>query len=303
MKTTHLLFIGMIAAFSSCSTAYRSGQTPDDVYYSPAPTAVETYVTSDNQQDRNAYGYNDDEDQDIRRGIQDPRYRNNLSSNFSIGLGSGYGYNPYLYSPYGGGYGGYGYDPYGYSSFGYKGMYDPYGYGYNSYYSPYYSGIGYGGGYGGGFGGYYSPIYSYYPGIGSISTNTNVAPRRVNLAAFNSATANRINQANQGTVSGTHPSSMPVRAFGIRPGQSGTIERQQGSGVGNVIRRVFTPSESRTAPNNSRSFDNSNNQSSRNDNRTYTPPARTFDNTPSSNTSSSPAPSSSNSAPVRTFRK
>lgn len=298
MKTTHLLFIGMIAAFSSCSTAYRSGQTPDDVYYSPAPAAVETYVTSDNQQDRNAYGYNDDEDQDIRRGIQDPRYRNNISSNLSIGLGYGYGYSPYSYSPFGGyGYDPYGYSPYGYSSYGYKGIYDPYGYGYNSYYSPYYSGIGYGGG----FGGYYSPIYSYYPGIGGISTNTNVGPRRVNLAAFNSATANRINQANQGTVSGSHPSSMPVRAFGVRPGQSGNIERQQGSGVGNVIRRVFTPSESRSSADNTRGFNN--NQSSRNDNnsRTYTPPARTFDNTPSSNTSSSPAASSS--APVRTFRK
>lgn len=299
MKTTHLLFIGMIAAFSSCSTAYRSGQTPDDVYYSPAPAAAETYVTSNNQQDRNAYGYNDDEDQDIRRGIQDPRYRNNLSSNLSIGLGYGYGYgySPYSYSPFGG----YGYDPYNYGSFGYKGLYDPYGYGYSSYYSPYYSGIGYG--YGGGFGGYYSPIYSYYPGIGSISTNTNIGPRRVNLAAFNSATANRINQANQG---GSHPSSMPVRAFGVRPSQSGTIERQQGSGVGNVIRRVFTPSESRPSSNNTRRFENNNNQSYRNDRndnntRNYTPPARTFDNTPSSNTSSSPAASSS--APVRTFRK
>lgn len=302
MKTTHLLFIGMIAAFSSCSTAYRSGQTPDDVYYSPAPAPVETYVTSDNQQDRNAYGYSDDEDQDIRRGIQDPRYRNSLSSSISLGIGSGYGYNPYGYSQFGGyGYDPYGYNGYGYGSYGNKGFYDPYGY--NSYYSPYYSGIGYGGiGYGGGFGGYYSPIYSYYPGIGGVTGNTNVGPRRVNLAAFNSATTNRINEANQGVNTGSHPSSMPVRGFGVRQNQSGSIGRQQqGSGVGNVIRRVFTPSENRSSASDGRTFNN-NNQSYRNDNnsRPSTQPTRSFDNTPSSNTNSSPAPSS---APVRTFRK
>lgn len=35
MKQLSLLTIGLVVLFSSCSTAYRAGQTPDDVYYSP----------------------------------------------------------------------------------------------------------------------------------------------------------------------------------------------------------------------------------------------------------------------------
>ena len=74
MKTKLLLLIGIIAVFSSCSSAYRIGQTPDDVYYSPAPEQDE-YVTSDNQQDKDSYAYNNSnniEDLAIRRGINDP---------------------------------------------------------------------------------------------------------------------------------------------------------------------------------------------------------------------------------------
>ncbi len=36
MNTRILLLVVSLAAFSSCSTLYKSGQTPDDVYYSPA---------------------------------------------------------------------------------------------------------------------------------------------------------------------------------------------------------------------------------------------------------------------------
>jgi hypothetical protein len=51
MKIKYLLFVCSIAVFSSCSTAYRSGQTPDDVYYSPAPQLREyvSHVSDDDQ--------------------------------------------------------------------------------------------------------------------------------------------------------------------------------------------------------------------------------------------------------------
>src|SRR6267378_6624229 len=104
MKTKHLLLLVLIAAFCSCSSAFKTGQTPDDVYYSPAPPPPVEYVRTDNQQDRDQYAYNNNtfnsEDLAIRRGINDPRYRSNISLDF------GYGYNPYdyygssLYSPY-----------------------------------------------------------------------------------------------------------------------------------------------------------------------------------------------------------
>ncbi len=278
MKTKHLFLLGLVAAFSSCSTAYRTGQTPDDVYYSPAPAAQETYVTSNNQQDRNSY-QSQNEEQEIRRGIQDPVYRSNLS----LDLGYGYGYNPYSYNPYS-----YSYNPYSFNSYGYKGIYDPYGYnnfGYNNYYG--YNNYGYNNfGYssspyiGNYYGGYYSPVY-VYPGIGNINTNT--GPRRVNLAAYNTSN-NQVNRvATQGDV--------PARIFS---------QPRQGTGVGNVIRRVFTPSNNNyytPSSSNNRTYSNDNN--TRNTNST---PARTFDSAPSTNNSNSSS-GSSGSAPVRTFRK
>ena len=35
MKTSILLLALIVVALSSCTTAYKTGQTPDDVYYSP----------------------------------------------------------------------------------------------------------------------------------------------------------------------------------------------------------------------------------------------------------------------------
>ena len=139
MKTKYLFLVGLVVAFSSCSTAYRTGQTPDDVYYSPAP-AQDTYVRTVSQDDRESYGYRNDEEQDIRRGIRDQRYRSSIS--FGIGSGySPYAYNPYVYNPYS--YN----NPYAFDPYGYKGIYDPYAYNpyYNNYYSPYYGGSYYGG--------------------------------------------------------------------------------------------------------------------------------------------------------------
>ena len=36
MKSQILLLALTVAALSSCTTAYKTGQTPDDVYFSPA---------------------------------------------------------------------------------------------------------------------------------------------------------------------------------------------------------------------------------------------------------------------------
>ena len=157
MKIKYILLSGAVLAFSSCSTAYRTAQTPDDVYYSPAP-AQSGYANSDNDylsptsdQDANSYAYRNSEESQIRAGIQNPIYRNPIS----LDLGYGYGYNSFglgsYYNPFY--YGGYNplsymslYNPY--MSFGFGGLYNPYYSFYNPYYnfySPYY---GYGGYYG-----------------------------------------------------------------------------------------------------------------------------------------------------------
>ena len=166
MKPILIHLFGIVVVFSSCSSAYKIGQTPDDVYYSPAP-AQEEYVTSDNQQDKDSYAYNNSsnniEDLAIRRGINDPTYR----SNFSLG----YGYYPY------GSYGSPFYNPYNsyYNPYIYSGVtFYPYNNYYNSFYSPYNN--------------YYSPYYnSYFPPLYYISkpgVTSNYADQGNTILAF-----------------------------------------------------------------------------------------------------------------------
>lgn len=57
MKSSILLLALSVAAFSSCTTAYKSGQTPDDVYYSAAKQQEE-YVQTEKEDDRQ-YKYDD----------------------------------------------------------------------------------------------------------------------------------------------------------------------------------------------------------------------------------------------------
>jgi hypothetical protein len=263
MKTKHLLLIGIIVVLSSCSAVYRTSQTPDDVYYSPAPPQND-YVHTDNQQDRDSYGYNNNsfnrEHLAISRGIREPIYRNTLS--FSLG----YGYDPYNSFDY------------GYNSYNY---YNPYGY-YNQYTYPGVTFYPYAHDY---YGGYYSsPFYNYYQPpfyIPQPGTNATFGPRKYNLGVYNPTVSPLNNHPGQSTTT----NSAPVRTFSTTPAN--------GTGVGNFIRRVIFPSNN----NSSGSYRNTTNNS---DNST---PARSFQTNTSSGSSSSSSSGSGGSAPVRTFRK
>ncbi len=63
MKSAILLLAFFTAAFTSCTTAYKTGQTPDDVYYSPVRPQGDEYVQTDKQDDRQ---YSNDEYYDDR---------------------------------------------------------------------------------------------------------------------------------------------------------------------------------------------------------------------------------------------
>ena len=52
MKSSILLLALSAAALSSCTTAYKTGQTPDDVYYSPTRPQEEYVRTENNDEDR-----------------------------------------------------------------------------------------------------------------------------------------------------------------------------------------------------------------------------------------------------------
>ncbi len=271
MQTKNLLLIILTVVFASCSTAYRSGQTPDDVYYSPEPKYDE-YVSQQNQDDRDSYSYRNSEENEIRQGIRNPRYR----SSVSINLGSGYapyafGYAPYYSNPYD-------YNSYGYNSYGYKNFNRRYSYGYyDNYYNsyPYYGGY-YGHSYNNYNGGNYGYSNNYYSGIGTINTNRGV--RRMNGVSNNYGSNNpNIRSSNSYTPA-------PARTFPAR---------RQSSGMGNVIRRVFTPANnSNSRSNDSRTFNNNRN--------TQNAPSRDFNNSSSQTNSSS---GSSSSTPSRVFRK
>lgn len=161
MRSYIIPLVSAVVLFSSCSV-YRQGQTPDDVYYSPARTqgGAAAYVDADNgrndgrrynDRNRNSYsGYDDYATADDRWLMMRVRNRARWS------LFDDYNY----YSPYGSwGWGGFypgigmgmGMGPGMGWGMGFNGFYNPFGFSYynhfnnywnwNSFYNPYYSNI------------------------------------------------------------------------------------------------------------------------------------------------------------------
>lgn len=221
MYTKILLIAVSIASLSSCSTAYKSGQTPDDVYYSPVRAVDETQNKEDDKNKDEAQNQTP-EDREIRWGIRDRRWRD-----FN---------DDYDYS--------YRKSPYGYCTC----TCNNYGYYYNPYYSPW-------------------PVYS--PKI-TPRTPINSTPRMINLNAYNGY-----------AVAGTskNPKTGNTTVW-VQPARQYNNSNNDGSGVGKVIRQIFSPSS------------NSNNTGKRTENnntRTYTP---STNNNSSSGSSSSGSGSS-----------
>lgn len=105
MQSKILLIALSVAAFSSCSTAYKSGQTPDDVYYSP-PRSVESDYRNENDS-RNQASYRPATDYEITMAIRDARWRN-FNNDYD------YSYSPYYYATCNAYNYGYYYNPYYY---------------------------------------------------------------------------------------------------------------------------------------------------------------------------------------------
>lgn len=99
MNIKFLLIAIATVAVTSCSTAYKSGQTPDDVYYSPARAIEENSY-------RNEVDYRTDnyEDRAIRMQVIDRRWRyldmdyDYRYDPYRYGYNYGYYYNPYYYN-------------------------------------------------------------------------------------------------------------------------------------------------------------------------------------------------------------
>ena len=260
MKSRILLLLATIVGLGSCTSIYKSGQTPDDVYYSSGQEK-EGYVQAKNNRD-NYQPYNGDEASDnyLRMKVKDPSRWSTLDYDM-------YGnyYSPYsAFSPYGGampfmpyagiGYGGY-YNPFGWNSYlGYGGMY------FGNYYNPY--------SYFGGFNPYYYggyPVVIVKPGSGSGNPYVN-GPRVFNLNGYGNSSYlppsgrnGNINKSNSANLS----RNAPIRVFGNNSNNnnnsnsSGNYLRGSGSNSG----RSFSPSNSNNnTP--ARTFEPRNNSSS-----------------------------------------
>jgi hypothetical protein len=95
MYTKTLLLALSVAAFSSCSTTYKSGQTPDDVYYSPVRYSEVERDEEKQEVKQNQMTTTTLEDRDIRMCIRDRRWRE-FNSRYNDGYG--YDYSPYRYA-------------------------------------------------------------------------------------------------------------------------------------------------------------------------------------------------------------
>ena len=125
MKFRPLLSLIIVAAvFSSCASVYRSGQTPDDVYYSPA-RETDAYVRVDSRENNRYYrnnSYNSYDDRWLRMRVHN-RLRWSAFDDYNW---NDYRYNTWSYNYY---------SPYYWNTY-----WNSY-YSWNSYYNPYCSRI------------------------------------------------------------------------------------------------------------------------------------------------------------------
>lgn len=214
-----LLSLVLLAA---CSTSYQNRQTPDDVYFSPAPPRVE-YAKVEKRDDRR---YNGNEDVALEDRYLQMKTRNRRYALLDTDCDC-YGYTGNNYNRY--------YDYYRFNDY-------RYGYSYNawnphfSYYSPY----------------YYNPYYAnpYYGGyvVGNTRPVYN-QPRKGNLNIYNGA--------DNGSTGGSY--SKPRSGSGS--GSAGNY-RNSGTDAGTNLRNTFGGSSSNNSgSSNSSSNSNSSNSS------------------------------------------
>ena len=315
MKTRILLMVIGATVLGSCSTMYKSGPTPDDVYFSPA--APESGYVSRENYDRNDRGgeyedgYVDMSDRYLRMKSSSRRrwstfdddfmYWNNPYWNNSMmfnswsrpGMGLSYGfgpmswgnpfmsYNPYMnpfMNPFGNPYVGMG----SFHNFGMSGFYGPtmgsfYGSGhfFGSPFSPYYYG---------------TPVVVVTKPLAPVNPRAN-GPRIYNLSGYgyNGARDNNMNSRENYGNNRNAPVRSGVRTFG----NSGSTSTRSSGGYINT-----ESSRPRGGYNNSE-----------NSSRGSSNPIRTFESSSPSRSSGSGVGTSTNSggsssggsAPVRSF--
>jgi hypothetical protein len=278
MKTFIIAAFGVAIFLSSCSTVYRSGQTPDDMYYASSPkvsarSANDEYVQGNSSRNDGRYdqqssysGYDDYANSNDRWLMMRVRNRSRWSAFDDYN-----NYSPYNDFSYGGmgGYGmGYGYSP---------GM----GFG-GGYYSPFSFGLGLG--YGGfGYGSYFNNYYNWNSCYNPYYSNVVVINPKVNPAGYTT-----LRTFNMGGYSNRNYNNSSSRGA-VRPNYNGYVSPNTSSSrvfYNNNTNRQYNGGNNRRVYSNNSYLGGGNNQSSDRPVRTYTP---------SNNRTYTPAPSTNNS--------
>jgi hypothetical protein len=117
MKSPLLVLAVAALALGSCTSAYKTGQTPDDVYFSPT-RPQEEYVQTEKREDRRYHGTDEYyEDRYLRMRVTD-RYRWSVLDDYYLN-------SPYAYNYYGSYYGNTWSNPYN-SYWCWNNYYNPY---------------------------------------------------------------------------------------------------------------------------------------------------------------------------------
>src|SRR5678810_1038089 len=102
MKRQILLLAITTAALSSCTTAYKTGQTPDDVYFSPTRPQDEYVRVEEKQDDRHQYDDKYYDDRYLRMKVHNYSQWSTLDDWYAYdryGYRANYYYGTY-YNPY-----------------------------------------------------------------------------------------------------------------------------------------------------------------------------------------------------------
>ncbi|MBC7903496.1 MAG: hypothetical protein H7Y27_08735 [Gemmatimonadaceae bacterium] len=152
MNTRILLLALSVAALSSCSSVYKTGQTPDDVYYSPAKER-DSYVEVEKTDRYEPQGY-----QEFQDNYRNDRFlRLSVRNRYYMNSYNDYGWNDWRYNTY---------------AYNWNSPWNSY-YHWNSFYNP-----------------YCMPAYYYYPKGGGVSNSYTYNKSRPSAFNYNSYTNN-----------------------------------------------------------------------------------------------------------------
>ena len=255
MRSINILLVAFAALMSSCSV-YRSGQTPDDVYFSPA-REQEAYVQVNNSPDRYGSSYNESmpsDDHYLRMKTLNPR-RWSAFDNYNY-------YNDWSYAPYSPYNNGFGLN-YG---FGYGNINPYYGYSYNNYYNSYMN-----------WNNYYNP---YYSSVVIVNPKTNPAGYTT-LRNFNAGSYRNTN----------YNSAVNRRLYAPSSSNLHNV-RGNNSTLGSSMRRIFSGSNSARSSGNTYTTPNYSDRPV----RSYTPSSNNNNYSSGSTRSNSSGSSSSSSS-------